>query len=308
MARYKLNLQIFAEGGEGGASGAPTADGTNIDSGEQIQDAAGQQESNPKVVYGKQPDDEGEDGQSSADGEGDDIGFEELIKGKYKKDFNERVKGIVEKRMKNVKDHDDALKAQLPIMDFLARKYNIDTSDGIDAGKILEALEGDTSMYEQEAAEMGMDVETYQNFRKVQLENDRFRQSEKQRQEEEANAKRWGEIVQESEKIKDIYPDFDLDEEMENPNYAQMVAMGIDPLVAFQAVHNDEIMAGTVSTIARGVEKKVVNSVKANKKRPVENGISPTNRTVVKSDPTKLSKEDIDEITRQAENGGIITF
>ena len=134
-----LDLQLFAEGGEGGTSGEGATGGIEADAELQM----GVESPNP------------EDNDADIDAE-----FEESIKGKYKDAFNKRTKSIVKERVKNLKGEIDALtnkaNAHAPILEELAFRYGVDIED---ANGLLSAIKADTTSEEQKAFEEGKTLE-----------------------------------------------------------------------------------------------------------------------------------------------------
>ena len=106
MSKYlkMLNLHMF----DGAAAGGAEAGGSG--------DGAAEASAEPTVVYGKAEEgaEAGQDGtgtEEGEEGETEDLGaeFEELINGKYKQQFGDRVSGIIQNRFKNAQDYQGEL-------------------------------------------------------------------------------------------------------------------------------------------------------------------------------------------------------
>ena len=182
MSKYKLYLQYFAEGATAGGEG---------DSGEGTVDAA-------QVVYGKQESEESvndEESKAVEDTEEKDEGpsFEELIKGKYKNDFDDRVQNIVQNRVKNIKTYEEQMQELSPALEVLAEKYGVD--DPGDIKSLVDAITNDDELYEEEAEERGIDVETLKHIKHIERQNQAFTEEMAQRERDAQNAEAWQNIL-----------------------------------------------------------------------------------------------------------------
>ncbi len=106
--------------------------------------------------------------------------------------------------------------ASAQVLDVLAAKYNLDAND-VDG--IVKALNGDDSMFEERAIEAGMTVEQYKRFSEAQAENRRLRAEQQQFQQTQQIQRQMEEWDRQSNNLKQIFPDFDLDAELKNPDF-----------------------------------------------------------------------------------------
>ncbi len=304
---YELNLQLFADGAEG-AEGGSLGEGISVDA---TQNEGREAESVADVRYGKQPsqDDSGTETINTDEAdkpEEEKKSFADLIKGEYKEDFDKHVQKILKGRLKGSKENEAKLNALSPALNMLAEKYGVDASN---AEAVAEAILKDESFYEDEAIDKGMDVETLMDIKQMQRENERYRQSERERQEEEKIQRSWQAILDQIPAVKNIYPSFDLDTEMQNEQFAQLLANNVPLQNAYEVIHLNEMQAKAAKVVADTTARKVANSVKANSRRPSENGISKSsNQVQYKSDPSQYTSEDIAEIMRRVENGEKISL
>lgn len=274
---FKLNLQHFSEGApeEGEGTGEGTVD-------------AAQEE--PVVLYGKQK--ETGDEEETPPEEPPKPTFDELIEGDYKEDFNKKMQSIVQNRIRNVKGSEESLRALEPVLQSLAEKYGVE--DSTDIKSLVEAFTNDDSLYEEEAQERGIDVETLKNIKKLERQNAEFAREMERREKETENAQAWQEVLRQAEEAKEIYPSLDIEEEMRNDDFAHLVAADVPVKTAFEVVHHDELQAMSAKVIADQTARRVANSVKANRKRIGEGqGTAPV---VVKKDFTKLTNEERDDV------------
>lgn len=235
--------------------------------------------------------------------------FEELIKGKYKDSFDSRVQSIVQKRLKGSKETADRLTAQQPLMDMLAKRYGVKDAGDIEA--LIAAVEEDGGFLEEEAMKRGMSVEQYKVIRamekeqaKTERENIRLK-NQMQEQERQARYTSW---LNQAEELKAVYPSFDIRTELENPQFRSLLQSNIPVRTAYEVIHKDDIISGAMQFTARTVEQKLANSVVSGRARPDENGNSNQGAATVKSDVSKLTKADRQEIARRVARGEKIRF
>lgn len=308
MNCLKLNLQLFADGGEGGDGGTGAEGTSGVSVGVPSQQANGSSDSLENVKYGIQDDNT----QNVADSTNvvDEktnrkAEFEKLIKTDYKEFYDERVKDTIQKRLKGTQETIDKYNKLTPMVEMLSKKYGVDAND-LDA--LNSAIEEDDSYYEDEALEKGLTVEQLKSIKKMERENSELkRQMQEQSQKENAEKILAG-WLDESEALKSIYPSFDFDTEIQNPQFGNLLRNGIDVRTAFEVIHKDEIIPAAMQYTAKQVEQKVTNKIRANGSRPTENGINSQSSAVVKNDVSILTKEDRAEINRRVARGEKIRF
>lgn len=297
-----LNLQLFAEGSGTGAEGS-TAD-SGFATTEGVKD-------NPleNVKYGIQEDSvQTTDAQQTTETESTvdrKAEFEKLIKGEYKDLYDEKVQNTVQSRLKGTKEQVARLESLTPLLEMIGKKYGVDSKD---AEALLKAIEDDDSYFADEAMERGITVDELKRIRKIERENaDLKKQMEEQTTRENANKlyKTW---LDQSEEAKKFFPNFDLETEMQNEQFRNLLRANIDVKTAYQVLHQDEIIGGAMQYTAQTVEKKVTDKIRANGNRPVENGISSQSAAVVKTDVSQFTDADMDEIIRRVRNGDRIVL
>lgn len=305
-----LNLQLFAEGGAStggtgdGGTGAEGAMGVNESAAKAQQKGA----KNPlsTVKYGVQGKEEAPASEvQKVSTEDRNAKFEELIKGEYKDLYDARVQDTIQKRLKGSKEISDKYNALTPTLELLARKYGVDASD---INALNKAIEDDDTFFEEEALEKGVSVEHLKELRKVQRENAEFKKAEEARKNKEQTDQIFAQLMEQEKQAKNVYPNIDLKTELQNENFQRLIRSGIDVKTAFEVIHKDEIIPAAMQYTAKQVEQKVVSNIRANGMRPKENGISSQGASEVKSDVSKLTKADRDEIARRVRRGERITF
>ena len=282
--KNKIYLQLFAEGAES----AETM--TSVDGQESQQN-----------VQEVQTD----TGEESTEDRG--TKWKNMIKGEFKEEYNQSVQKVINDRFKQTKEMEEQLSSSQRVLDFVAQRYGLDKT--ADADDMLKALEEDDSMFEERAMAKGMSTEQYREFYRLEKQNEEFRkmaeESQRIRQADETYSK-W---MSEAEELKEIYPDFDFNEEAENKDFLQLLQNGIDVRTAYEVAHHDEIMRGAMQMASAKTAERVTDGIRAKGLRPAENGTHSSSKPVAqKIDISKLTAKDIEEFSRRAARGEKITF
>ena len=206
---------------------------------------------------------------------------------------------------KSTKETVEKYNSLSPTLEMLSKKYGVDATD-IEA--LNKAIQEDDSYYEEEAMEKGISVEQLKEIRKMERENaDLKRQMEEQATKENAS-KLYASWMEQSDKLKSVYPAFELEAELRNPKFTDLLRANVDVRTAYEVVHKDEIIPAAMQFTAQTVERKLANKIMANGARPAENGMNSQSAAVVKSDVSLLSKADRQEIARRVARGEKIRF
>ena len=319
----KVDLQLFAEGGGDGA-GAGAAEGTGEATAEEKASAPVQGKGreaaaaevdemlSPAEEPGAEEDAaEGEEQDGAADKSGTDPeahrkAFGELMRGEYNREFGEMIVQATQKA------YDSILNEQGPvgrILNALGQKYG--TAPG-DYEALAAAVEGgmvkDDAYYEDMAMKKGISVQLAKEMDALESENAKHRAAEQQR----AEAAKMEAIQQEwdaaAERIRAEDPGFDIKTALADPDFAQMLKLGVKMEDAYKARYFDDIMARRTTQTAKTVEKGVEARIRQRGARPAENGTNPGGAAVLKTDVSKLTPAQCEELERRAMRGQIITF
>lgn len=300
---FITDLQLFADGGNSGTGAAEaTADNdTALAMPKSAKSPAAE------IKYGIQDEVPPAEVQSEEKAEEVDLDaeFEELIKGKYKEQYGKRTQDTIEKRLKSNEETVEKYNALAPTLEMLAKRYGV-ASDDIDA--LNKAIEEDDAYYEQEASEKGMSVESLKEIRKMERENAQLRKQMQEQSVKENADRLYADWLGQSEKLKTVYPAFNLESEIQNPKFLDLLKSNIDVRTAYEVLHKDEIIPAAMKFTAQNVEQKLTNKIRANGARPTENGTSSQSSVAVKSDVSQLTKADLAEINRRVLRGEKIRF
>lgn len=292
-----LNLQLFGEGGAGGAAGTGAGG-----SGTGAEGATG---ANATAAVSQTGVTTPAAGVEAAPAEDRNAKFEELIKGEYKDLYDAKMQDTIKRRLKGSQETVDKYNALTPTLEMLAKKYGVDASD---IAALNKAIEDDDSYYEEEALEKGMTVKQLKEIRKMERENaDLKRQMEEQNRKENAN-KLYAQWMEQEKQTKTVYPSFNLRAEMQNPKFVDLLRSNIDVRTAYEVIHKDDIISGAMQFAVSTAEQKIANKIIAGGARPTENGTSSQGASQTTSDVSKLTKAELHEWQRKVARGEKISF
>lgn len=316
-----FDLQLFAEGGAGAGAAEGTGEAAAAEKaasapaqskGREAAAAEVDEMLSPAEEPGAEEDaaeGEEQDGaadKSSTDPEAHRKAFGELMRGEYNREFGEMIVQATQKA------YDSILNEQGPvgrILNALGQKYG--TAPG-DYEALAAAVEGgvvkDDAYYEDMAMKKGISVQLAKEMDALESENAKHRAAEQQR----AEAAKMEAIQQEwdaaAERIRAEDPGFDIKMALADPDFAQMLKLGVKMEDAYKARYFDDIMARRTTQTAKTVEKGVEARIRQRGARPSENGTNPGGAAVLKTDVSKLTPQQCEELERRAMRGQIITF
>ena len=309
-----FDLQLFAEGGDGAAPAAAekAASAPAQSKGREAAAAEVDEMLSPAEESDAEEDAaEGEKQDGAADKSGTDPeahrkAFGELMRGEYNREFGEMIVQATQKAYDSILNEQGAVGR---ILNALGQKYG--TAPG-DYEALAEAVEGgvvkDDAYYEDMAMKKGISVQLAKEMDALESENAKHRAAEQQRAEAakmEAIQQEWDAAV---ERIRAEDPGFDVKAALADPDFAQMLKLGVKMEDAYKARYFDDIMARRTTQTAKTVEKGVEARIRQRGARPSENGTNPGGAAVLKTDVSKLTPQQCEELERRAMRGQIITF
>lgn len=266
------HLQIFGEGGDGGAGaapgGAPAEGQVAENTGVNVPDAGEQQQT----------------AESWAD-----------VKKRYEKEYGEDVSKAIKGRVKNLK----AAEAKAARMEAILQKmgpYMYEDVMGEDGVLDLDALEreanGDDRLIEERASKRGMSSDTLRYVEGLE--------AEKAERDSYDNYMR---LTAQAEKARELYPNLDLNTEMDNPEFARLIRNNVPVDTAYFVVHKDELTAAMMQTAAQKNAEAMSNSIQAGQNRPRENGLGRQAAANAQRmfDPRNMSREERKQLRYRVE-------
>lgn len=234
-----------------------------------------------------------------------DAEFEKLIKGEFKEQFEERMKNNLKRRFKESSDLKARNERNEQIINMLMEKYSI--KDG-DTDSLVKAIHTDDAYFINEAEKMGVETDVLKKIRQLEFENDTLKKSIDRERAAQEMKKTLSDWKNDGEFLKELYPDFDLDAESENPEFISLLKGGAGLKGAYFATHHNEIIKSLVEKAAREAKEEALESIRAKEMRPLENGMSAKSAALFKTDVSGLTPEQRAEIAKRVARGEIISF
>ena len=268
----KFNLQQFAEGGDAGATGEGETAG------------AAEAEAEAAAKHAEE--------------------WNNLIKGDFRDDYKRAIEESVHKRFAKQAELEDQVNRSQKLVSFLSQKYGSE-----DEGEILEALMNDDALFEQEAAERGLTTEQYKEFKRLEFDKALADQELEEQERQRAAEATYAEWMRQSDNVKQMYPEFDLEVELENDKFSRLLANNVDMLTAYQVCHMDEVVTGAMQLTAHNVAEKLTDSIRTKGLRPLENGIGSSSQPVKEQfNIDNMSLDEMKTLARRAGRGERITL
>lgn len=324
----KLNLQLFADGGgaSAGASGTgASADGVSEGAGENSFSALGIPDKAKHIVdkmpkMAKQTTAEnvaeptGKESASTSESVDTNSrrSFEELVKSdEYASEAKDYMNKTFAKRMSKYKGLEAENARMREILDMQNLRYGLDSASSSYLDDYKSAVENDTKLYEDAALDAGLTVEQYMQVKRAEQV---IKQNEADTRAREANEmvqKHISNLVEQAEALKKKYPSFNLENELANPKFRQLVdtaefgGSGVPVETAFLVVHHDEIMQSTIANAVEQANIATANAVHANRNRAVEGGLSNAQTATTYEDVSKYTLDDFKKIRENYKRNGV---
>lgn len=347
MVSGKMNLQYFAEGGDGGAGAAeggaaeaaapavqepalrPAQERLARRSGALKGKAAGG-EKLPQPPAGGSPLKEGASGSESDPAEAEKHqepakepkaektpeerrrAFGEMVQGEYSDVFQEMMQRAIDKATENIRQNPQVAR----LTQALANAYGVDTDD---MDGLIEAVENgrvkDEKYYEDLAQQRGVSVKTARELDKMEsdLKSSNTRNAQLQAMQQEATRQQRVSQIQaqweaQAAQLKTQYPDFELQEVLANEQVADLMRRGVSLPDAYRAAYFDHIMQQATAQTAQKVEQGVAARIQQRASRPGENGTRPGGAVTTHVDVASMSRRQLEDLERRARRGEKITL
>lgn len=347
MVSGKMNLQYFAEGGDGGAGAAeggaaeaappavqapalrPAQERLARRSGALKGKAAGG-EKLPQPPAGGSPLKEGASGSESDPAEAEKRqepakepkaektpeerrrAFGEMVQGEYSDVFQEMMQRAIDKATENIRQNPQVAR----LTQALANAYGVDTDD---MDGLIEAVENgrvkDEKYYEDLAQQRGVSVKTARELDKMEsdLKRSNTRNAQLQAMQQEATRQQRVSQIQaqweaQAAQLKTQYPDFELQEVLANEQVADLMRRGVSLPDAYRAAYFDHIMQQATAQTAQKVEQGVAARIQQRAGRPGENGTRPGGAVTTHVDVASMSRRQLEDLERRARRGEKITL
>lgn len=313
--KFKLNLQLFADGGGDGGDGG-TASGTvgeavgGNTSGERdipafIPEKAKKyyQKAMQKTASDKtkgsttEAKTESSDKAQTTDVQGttDDkkTSYADFIK-EHPEEHKAYMDKTISDRLKKYKGIEEDNAKYKGILDTVAYKYGVSADDENFLSILKEKIDADDSYYENYAMEHDISPEEARRIVTMERKAAQLDAEKAQREKQEQMRQHIMVLRQNAEKTKAQFPQFDLEAEMQDERFRRLCAANNgDTTAAYMACHWNEILPATVQMASKQIQMQTANSVASNKARPTENGISSKASSVVQNDFSSMNLQQL---------------
>ena len=141
-------------------------------------------------------------------------------------------------------------------------------------------------------------------IRRLVMENRAIRQRFEEEKRTSDMKNRAGELKRQVAETQELYPDFNFEEEIRNPEFTRLLRAGVKVKDAYEVINIDSI----IDRSSKNAEKKVVDSIRAKASRPTENGSEGTSGIILSGNASKLTKKERAELAKRAAKGERISF
>lgn len=317
-----MELQLFAEGGDGGSGAGETSQSAGADS-SASRGALGRTENAALDEQGST--DTKAEGSGSENGEGEAgeeakkpspaerrKAFGQMMSGEYKDLADEMMQNAVQIAAQNL----EASPEMRGLLEAIAEKYGTDATDLTAlTDAIRNGVVKDDAYFEKIAMEKGISVKTAREMDKLETQNRRLTAQQEAAAQMQKAAQERARIAQiqarwdaEADALQAKYPDFDRDEVLANPEVEKMMRAGCSMEAAYRAAYFDRLMARQTAATAQQTEQGVLNRVQQRGSRPAENGTRPGGAVQTHLDVEHMSRKDREALEKRVLRGEIITF
>lgn len=317
-----MELQLFAEGGDGSAAAGETSQSAGADS-SPSRGALGRTENAALDEQGST--DTKAEGSGSENGKGEAgeeakkpspaerrRAFGQMMSGEYKDLADEMMQNAVQIAAQNL----EASPEMRGLLEAIAEKYGTDATDLTAlTDAIRNGVVKDDAYFERIAMEKGISVRTAREMDKLETQNKRLTAQQQAAQQMQKAAAERARIAQiqakwdaEAEALKAKYPEFDREEVLANPEVEKMMRAGCSMEAAYRAAYFDRLMARQTAATAQQTEQGVLNRVQQRASRPAENGTRPGGAVQTHLDVEHMSRKDREALERRVLRGEIITL
>lgn len=318
-----LELQLFAEGGDGSAAAGEASQSAQSDASSPSREALGRTENAALDEQGST--DPKAEGSGSENGEGEAgeeakkpspaerrRAFGQMMSGEYKDLADEMMQNAVQIAAQNL----EASPEMRGLLEAIAEKYGTDATDLTAlTDAIRNGVVKDDAYFERIAMEKGISVRTAREMDKLETQNKRLTAQQQAAQQMQKAAAERARIAQiqarwdaEAEALKAKYPEFDREEVLANPEVEKMMRAGCSMEAAYRAAYFDRLMARQTAATAQQTEQGVLNRVQQRASRPAENGTRPGGAVQTHLDVEHMSRKDREALERRVLRGEIITL
>ena len=310
-----INPQLFAEEGAaaapagGGAEGGTAAEsgteaqtvnvGDTLSDGSQVQDPQVAAAMNKRLkqhpelreaFFGQKAETQATEPQAQPAQEADPTPEEWAeAKKRFAKFYGNDVQSAVKDRFKNQTDATKQLEGMKPMLDELMK------NTGAESVEELQQLILDRR-YEEEADAAGMPAEQYKHMKQLEEEHEKLVAENQRRQDRENFQKHYTGLQQQAAELQKVFPEFNLDKEMQDPEFFNMTRPGgISVEKAYYAKYGKDIVGQALAYGMQRAQQQMGQTIQAQRARPAEGALSGKNPAAAEPriNPKNLSRAEM---------------
>ena len=226
--------------------------------------------------------------------------------GAFHDHYGQAVSNAIQERFKNQANLQGQVNKIAEDLSPLFMTYGLKSGD---FEGLKNAIAHDDAFFQAQAERAGIDVEQYKENLKLKAEAERGRQITEAYEAQQRQNEMFMAWESQAADLQQSFPNFDLGFEIEhNPEFAKLIDSGLDVRTAFLTTHLGEILQGNNAEVTRTATQNVINTIQQRAARPVEGAMHQSAAVQRKSDPSRLTDEDLDEINRRVAMGEAISF
>ncbi|MBO4584834.1 MAG: hypothetical protein J5756_07215 [Clostridia bacterium] len=238
-----------------------------------------------------------------------DAEFDELVKGKYKDAYKSRAEAFVGKRLRKANAELEQLRTETAQYKKYAQLVRERYPDAADDAAAFEAFDNDARLLADEADRNGYPVDLWKEKRSIEREKREIAEEKRAKSDADARSRKMDDWIEQSERLKQKYPGFDLRAELSDPEtqadfFDLIEKKGLTIEQAYRQVRFDKLIEDARINAALESEKQTVERIKSGTERPRENGsaATPAGKAIV--DVTHADKETLAKIDRALRRHG----
>lgn len=200
--------------------------------------------------------------------------WEAAKKGEFAKLYGQDVQAAIRDRFKNQQADSQELERYRnlePMMKVLRERAGVESDE-----ELMAQVLDDDSLYEDAANEAGMTTAAYKEYLKFREEHDQHVREAEEQQQREAVGRHYQNLTQQAQALKQKFPNFDLDKELQNPEFLKLTspAVGVDVEAAYYAIHYNELAPQMMAYGMQRAKSQMAGTIQANGTRPREGGLN----------------------------------
>ena len=297
---FRIPLQYFGDGGDGGAAGGDGGASATGDSGsgnnaateariperarkyhdEAVKLEMQRRGQNPDAAKSKQTEANKAESTSNTEEKSEKtdkkLSYKELIKSpEYAEEHKKYMEDTLSKRLSKYSDTEAKYAKVMDTLGYIATKYGLDPNSESFVSDIDARIKEDDDFFSEYAAQHNMPVEEARANAVMQTKLAKYQREEADRKAAEQNERAVATLRNNATATKSLYPEFDLDAEMQNDAFRRMcAATGGDTTTAYRIAHWDEIQNKGRMEAAEEAKRAVTESIRNGQARPQENGLN----------------------------------